>query len=435
MAQASRVKRLIGLALLAAGLAAQAEPQPRICPAGVPESIRCLGGQDSAGAFYLIAVPKDWQGVLVLHAHGGPELGAPQMTRVEEDLQRWSIVPRAGYAWAASSYAKGGVAVHSAAEDLERLRKIALEALGPPKITLLHGQSWGASVAAVGAETFTTGKPYDGVLLTSGVLGGGSRAYDFRLDLRVVYQYLCHNHPRPDEPQYPLWQGLPAASALTAADLRQRANECLGLDKPAAARSPEQARKLKTLLAVVRIPERSVQSHLSWATFLFRDIATQRTGGANVFGNLAAHYRGSDDDAALNAGVLRYAADPAAVARFAADADPKGHIPIPVLDAHAIDDPTAFVEMENAFAQTMARAGHADTLVQVFSDDHDHSYISDATYVALLEALVGWVSEGRKPTPAGVAQSCLKAQLRFPSSCHVEPDYHPEPLDTRVTPR
>ena len=56
------------------------------------------------------------------------------------------------------------------------------------------------------------GKPYDAVLLTSGVLGGGTRSYDFRLDLRVVYQALCNNHPRPDEPAYPLWMGLPANS-------------------------------------------------------------------------------------------------------------------------------------------------------------------------------------------------------------------------------
>ena len=40
-------------------------------------------------------------------------------------------------------------------------------------------------------------RPYDAVLLTSGVLAGGSRSYDFRTDLRVVYQYLCNNHPGP----------------------------------------------------------------------------------------------------------------------------------------------------------------------------------------------------------------------------------------------
>jgi hypothetical protein len=49
-------------------------------------------------------MPAHWQGELVLHSHGGPFLGAPTMKRVEEDLQRWSIMPRAGYAWAGSSF-------------------------------------------------------------------------------------------------------------------------------------------------------------------------------------------------------------------------------------------------------------------------------------------------------------------------------------------
>jgi len=412
----------------------EAVPQPRDCPSGIPAAIHCLGGRDSAGAFYLIAVPKEWNGILVVHSHGGPFLGAPTMKRTEQDLQRWSIEPRAGYAWAASSYHQGGVAVHSAAQDTERVRQIAVKLL-KPKLTILHGQSWGASVAAITAETYTDGKPYDGVMLSSGVLAGGSRAYDVRLDLRVVYEYLCHNHPRPDEAQYPLWMGLPAGVHMKEAEIKARVNECLAVDKPEAQRTPEQARKLRELLAVLKMPERTLQSHMNWATLHFQDIATQRTGGADVFGNIGAQYQGSDDDQALNAGVARYAADPAAVARFAADTDPTGQIPVPVLTVHAIDDPIAFVEMEHTFADTMARAGHADTLVQVFSEDHDHSYISDATYVATLNALMQWIREGKKPTPESVAAGCMAAQTQFKSTCHIRPEYHPAALDSRVTPR
>jgi len=69
-------------------------------------------------------------------------------------------------------------------------------------------------VAAKAAEMFTAqtvgAQPYDAVLLTSGVLAGGTRSYDFRLDLRAVYQYLCNNHPRPTEASYALNLGLPA---------------------------------------------------------------------------------------------------------------------------------------------------------------------------------------------------------------------------------
>ena len=38
--------------------------------------------------------------------------------------------------------------------------------------------------------------------------------------------------------QYPLNIGLPADATLTQADLAVRVNECLGLDKPASARTP-----------------------------------------------------------------------------------------------------------------------------------------------------------------------------------------------------
>ena len=222
----------------------EAAPQAVDCPTGLPAGTRCLGGRDSAGAYYRIAIPAGWQGDLVVHAHGGPTLGAPQAERVDEDLQRWSVMLRAGYAWAGSSFRQGGVAVLSAAEDTERLRRLFVDHVGTPRYTVLHGQSWGASVAARAAERYGNAspgqrEPYDAVLLSSGVLGGGTRSYDFRLDLRAVYQALCHNHPRDDEQAYPLWQGLPAAASLTRAQLTRRVNECLGSTslRPGEARS------------------------------------------------------------------------------------------------------------------------------------------------------------------------------------------------------
>jgi hypothetical protein len=420
-------------------LSTEAAPTARACPDSVPADTRCWFGQDSAGAHYLIAMPAQWNGVLVLHAHGGPTLGPVKPQRAVDDLKRWSIWVRSGHAFAASTYRQGGVAVRAAAEDTERLRGIVLQHVAKPKRTVLHGQSWGAGVAAKGAELFTrdaAGKPpYDAVLLTSGVLGGGSRSYDFRLDLRVVYQYLCNNHPKADEPAYPLWMGLPAGSTMKPDDLRQRTRDCLGVGLPAAKRSAEQARKLKTLVDVIRIPERSVQGHLNWATFHFADIAHQRTGGQPVFGNIGALYTGSDDDKALNAAVARYAVDRRALARFAEDTDPTGRIPVPVLTVHAVDDPTAFVELEHEFQRTMSAAGRADQLVQVFTSDHEHSYLSDPLYPAAIEALLAWAGGGPKPGPQSVATRCGALQSTYGPGCRVLPDYQPPPLDARVVPR
>ncbi len=416
----------------------EAPPSAAACPDGVPAEARCLRGQDSVGAHYLIVVPKDWNQKLVVHAHGGPTLGEPKASRADEDIKRWAITVKAGYAWAGSVFRQGGVAVRTAAEDTERVRRIFVEHVAQPRLTLLHGQSWGASVAAKAAEMYAAPgqrSPYAGVLLTSGVLAGGTRSYDFRLDLRVVYQYLCNNHPRADEPQYPLWMGLPADSKLTRAELASRVDECLGVRKPAAQRTPEQASRLKTVVDVIRIPETSVIAHLNWATWHFQDIAQHRTGGLNPFDNAQVRYTGSADDTALNAGVLRYRADPRAVATFGADTDLTGRIGVPVLTVHGIDDPTAFVELQSAFRQTMERAGTASRLVQVYSDHRDHSYLSDPTYPTLFAALERWAQQGDKPTPAGLAQQCKTYEARFGPGCRLLPDYQPAPLEARVAPR
>ncbi|EJE51427.1 hypothetical protein PMI14_03936, partial [Acidovorax sp. CF316] len=147
----------------------EAAPVATACPKDIEAIARCLSGQDSAGAYYLIAMPNAWNQVLVMHSHGGPTLGAPKAERAVEDLERWSIMVRAGYAWAGSTFRQGGVAVRAAAEDTERLRRIFVAQVAQPRRTILHGQSWGAGVAAMGADMFGHGavspRPYDAVLL------------------------------------------------------------------------------------------------------------------------------------------------------------------------------------------------------------------------------------------------------------------------------
>ena len=415
----------------AAQTPAEAPPQAQPCPAGVPEGARCLRGQDSASAHYLIVMPAQWSGVLVVHAHGGPALGPPQRSRADEDIQRWAITVREGHAWAGSVFRQGGFAVTTAAEDTERVRRIFIDHVAKPRRTLLYGQSWGAMVATRAAELYPTS--WEGILLTSGVVAGPT-TYDFRLDLRAIYQHLCNNHPRPDEPGYPLAIGLPADSRMTNADLAARADECLGVRKPAAQRSPAQAQKLKTIVDVLKIPESSVVGHLNWGTFTLRDVVA-KNGGASPFGNDQVRYTGSGDDAALNAGVPRFKADPAAVARFAADVDHQGRFAAPVLGAHGIGDTTVFVDGTDTLRQRMVAAGNSDRLVQAFIDSSEHSYWGDAMYPPLFEALLNWVEKGVKPTPAGIADRCRQLQASKPADCRFLPDYVPKPLASRIHPR
>jgi len=123
------------------------------------------------------------------------------------------------------------------------------------------------------------------------------------------------------------------------------------------------------------------------------------------------------------------------VATHSVPADPGGRIAVPVVTLHAIDDPVAFVELESTFAETMARAGSSGRLVQAFTDDHEHSYLSDAQYVAAVQALLAWVEHGDKPTPAALAERCAQLEAAWGAGCRYRPAYHPQPLASRVSPR
>ena len=428
---------VLGLSLASAANAAA--PQERPCPDGLPAETKCLSGQDQNGAYYWIAIPKAWNGSLVVHTHGGPRLKMPRPDDAIEDLQRFSVTVAEGFAWAGSNYHREGFGVRSAAEDSDNLRKLFWTTYGRPKRTLLHGQSWGGNIAAKTAELYgkdSDGKlVYDGVILTNGVVSGGTRAYDFRADLRAVYQFYCGNHPSKDDVQYPLWQGQPVGSKLTNRQLDERLNACTGVNLPPDQRSPEQARKLANILAVTKIPERTLDSHLGWATFTFADMVNKRLEGKNPFTNLGVVYKGSDDDKALNKGVRRFKADPDGVRRLAEDSDLTGKLLVPTLTMHAIDDPTAFVELEQVLHDTVAKAGKSDLLVQSFTDEHEHSKLATPEYAALFRAMSAWIEQGAKPTPASLAAGCAKAVETYGEACHFKVDYQPPPLSSRSYPR
>lgn len=251
----------------------------------------------------------------------------------------------------------------------------------------------------------------------------------------MVYQYYCGNHPRPTEPQYPLWMGLRADSTMTATGLRARLQECTGYSSAPQERTALQQRNLDDILAVSRLPERTLESHLRFATFTFRDIVHNRLGGRNPFGNTTVRYSGSHDDVALNAGVERFAADPAARRDLSFDSDVTGAVPIPVLTVHAIDDPTAFVEHEAAYRASLEGAHRGGLLVQNFTRESEHSELSSSEYAAAMRSLATWVRTGHRPTARSVAASCPAFDAAYGTGCFFEPGYVPRSYASRVYPR
>lgn len=404
-------------------------PADATCPEGLPAGTKCYTGRSEEGAFYWIAIPAHWNNVLVVHSHGGPRTTTPKIDDEIDDLQRFSVMVREGYAWAGSTYRRGGYGVRMAAEDTDILRRIFWARFGKPRRTIVHGQSWGGNVAAKVSELYAVDgngqRNYDGVLLSAGLVAGGTRGYGFRADLRAVYQFYCQNHPRPDEVQYPLWQGLPADARMTRAELTRRVDECTGVSSRPEQRTPRQARNLRNITRVIGIREDELVAHLAWATNLFQDMVWRRLDGHNPFSNEGRVYSGSDDDAALNAGVERFAADPEGVARLAYDADLSGLIMLPTLSIHAKKDPTVFVGVDAIYRNIVAAAGRSDLLVQTFTDEDTHSKLSTPEYAGMLDALMAWIDKGEKPTPETVAAACQTHAAAYGEPCKFDVGFTP----------
>lgn len=411
-------------------------PSAQPCPEGVPADVDCMAGQDYLGAWFWMARPKDWNGVLVLHTHDGPDLEEPTDERPARDMVQWSVWLRAGYAWAGSSYRAAGYDAENAAEDSERVRSAFIADFGEPKRVLLHGHGWGAPVATRMAQRFTTpdihprrigsGKrPYDGVLLTNGQLAG-ARSFDTWLDLRVLYQALCGNHPAAGEADYPVWMGLPVNGKLTRDSLAQRVNDCTGLQRPPAERSPAQQKTLATLVRLSRVPEAGLLRQLQGATWGLQHLVWHQLGGKSALGNEGIAY-GNNTDAALNQRLPRYKLDAPSRATLEGLSDPGSGVHIPVLSVHAVDNPIVFVEQQSVWRAAMTESGNTEQLLQLYAAGNDHDRLPDAQVLSAARQLLDWIDSGKKPAPAAVAGAC--------SACRWLPDYRVADLAARVPER
>jgi hypothetical protein len=414
-------------------------PDTTACPDAVAAIATCYLAKDENGGFITAAMPKNWNGDLIVFAHGGPSLVPPTPNGSKSDLERNAFEVQRGFAWVASSYRREGYGVGMAAADTDNARKFFIARIAKPRRTIMHGTSYGGLVGAKLIETYAKGADggtnYDGAFFNSGAVYGATLNYQHRVDLRAVYQYYCKNMPRPGEPQYPLWNGVAPDSKMSLKDLSTLVDGCTGVDHPAAARSDAQKQNLANIIGVMGYPENLLVRHMQSATLLFRDIVKNTTGSKNPFGNADIRYHGSSDDAALNRDVVRFTADPVAAAAVKADGDPTGVLPVPVVAIHSLNDPQVVVEAESVYRATVNAAGSGDRLVQAYTDERAHAGQSAPERAAALDGLMQWLDKGTKPTAQSIAAGCEAMRASLDGPCRYHPDFSPKPYDTRYYPR
>jgi hypothetical protein len=133
------------------------------------------------GAAYRIEVPSNWNGELVLHAHG--YRGTDTTVYVDNSPLRAHLVAR-GYAWAASSYQTNGYDVGQGVKDSHALIALVRGVTGrPARRVYMTGFSMGGHVTAVAVEHYR--RTFAGALPACGVLGD-TGLFDYFTDANVT---------------------------------------------------------------------------------------------------------------------------------------------------------------------------------------------------------------------------------------------------------
>ena len=271
----------------------------------------------SSGALYRICFPAEWNGELVVYAHGyvrpDEPLAIPDDALAGTSLS--SAVTSLGYAFATTSYRANGLVADIAVDDLLDLDDRFRQLYRPdPTLTYVVGASEGGLVAALAAELDPA--RFSGVLAACGPIGDFATQIDYFGDFRVVFDFF--------------FPGVLPGSAVEVPD-EVRANwESQYIPDILAALASDPASALE-LIQVTGAPvdDNDIASigetvvGLLWYSVFATEDAQLRLGG-QPFDNTTRQYAGSSDDLVLNAAVSRFAADPAArqaIGRFNVSGD------------------------------------------------------------------------------------------------------------------
>jgi len=368
-----------------------------------------------SGAGYRIEVPDNWNGDLVLWAHGYRGTG---LELIVDNHPLRELLIAYGYAWAASSYSRNDYDVATGVQDTHALTKRFNGIVGKPDRVYLSGASMGGHITAVAIEQYKN--VYDGALPICGVLADFEQ-FDYVLDFNVAAQQLgVGSSAYPVEPISYLFGTVPAIKANLEAFQ----------DAWPFALNPT-GENLKGLLEQRSGGERP-NYDLAWlfwnypavlggpGDFLF-ELGTLgntivRNPGSVVDNHDVVYQFDSDpaltpEEIALNNTIFRMMADPQARAGNGLAQLPKisGDISVPVITIHNLGDLFVPVLNEVEYAKRVASHGKSDFLVQRAVRGVGHCDITGVELGSAFIDLVNWVEYGVKPAgddwldPAAVA--------------------------------
>jgi pimeloyl-ACP methyl ester carboxylesterase len=352
-----------------------------------------VNGQTGPGSLYQLVRPTNWNGTLVLYAHGF--VSPDQPVGFPPDVaQTIAALSAQGFAVAASSFSETGWAVKDGAQRTHQLLGLFTSKFGSPTRVYIIGGSMGGLIAIDLVESYPN--KFAGMLAACPVSGGLRRELDYFANVRVLFDFF-----------YP---GVLPGSAVDVPE---------GLDVNTQIIQPATAAMLGNpsgALAIASIAQTPVP--FANGTELIQSIITALvsaagypsvlalTHGRPFFDNSDTQYTGNLPPAtllAINAGVERFSASPAGLNYVDHNYTPTGELHAPALTISTFRDPLAPGFNAAAYGATVAAAGGADWLVQRqvagMNAGYGHCTFTPQELGKAFTDLVVWAEFGIKPAP------------------------------------
>ena len=385
------------------------------------------------GAGYRIEVPENWNGHLVMYAHGFRGEG-PDLT-VDSPPMRQYLLDN-GFAWAASTYSANFYDVRVGVEDTNKLALAFTDiaaangrTLAEPDKYYITGVSMGGHIAgaAIELETQQTANnfvPYAGAAPMCGVMGDTAL-----FDYFTAYGLALYQLAGVGADSFPV----PLDEAIEKRDI---AREVLWTDYA--------ANKTPLGLTLAGQPLFPILQNLTGGP---RPIYAQAFGG---FQDLLQGFLGSDgtitgilndsvvdttstvyrfetlpgqtlsaNEQAFNQSIIQAEAVPGANAlrqdglRWIPKVNGELYAEIPVVTVHTLGDLFVPISMQQIYRQNLEANGFGDWLVQRAIRAPGHCDFSIAEFTATFDAMIQWEQNGIKPGGDDLLDQAQMADSNF----------------------
>jgi pimeloyl-ACP methyl ester carboxylesterase len=362
-----------------------------------------------AGAAWIAQVPENWNGDLVVWAHGYRGEGTALTV---DPPASYAWLSSQGYAWAASSYRRNsydpGIGVVDT-KNLTRHMQSLLRREGELDKTYLAGVSMGGHVTAAAIETYPN--TWDGALPACGVIGD-VELFDYFLDYNVgaaAFAGLPPDRPNPD----PNWMSATVPQIKAELSTNPGGQWAGGLAQILGAPAPLTAAGLR-FKDFVEIGSGGDRVSFDEGWYYWHGLVSA-TG--DFFFQLAA----GDGTIANRSGRVAQNSDMTYLEEYGIDIDDQvlrvtaasrnrksqGNQPapiingtpqVPVLVIHTTGDLFVPIEMAQHYAKEVSANGRGDLLVQRAIRDIGHCTFTSAEWEQSYRDLFAWVETGTRPT-------------------------------------